>query len=184
MNLKPVLEGLLFLAGDEGLSSEQLSSVLEISMDEFDRLIKELISDYDKDDRGLKIVYFASKYKFVTKSEYSSYFKKLFNEEINTKLSSAALEVLAIIAYNQPVTRLMVDEIRGVSSVYNIKKLLFLNFVKEVGRSELPGKPILYGVTDEFLDYFGLNSLNELPKIDVEGVIEDEDLFSLKYNDE
>ena len=110
--------------------------------------------------------------------------KKLFNEETSETLSPSALETLAIIAYNEPITRAMVDEIRGVSSAHIIRKLVFKNLVKDIGRSELPGRPILYGVTEQFLDHFGLTSLADLPKIK-----EDEkeeislDLFDSKYKE-
>lgn len=120
----------------------------------------------------------------MTKKEHSKYYKSLVDEEVSDTLSPAALETLAIIAYNQPITRLMVDEIRGVSSVYVIRKLLLKNLVKEVGRSELPGRPILYGVTDQFLDYFGLKSLDDLPEITVEEKDEEQELFTSKYKED
>ena len=181
MDLKQVVEGLLFVSGDEGITKKQISSVLEISLEEVDKLIEELIKDYQ--NRGLKIENFGSKIKFVTKKEHVQYYRKLFNTEDNGNLSPSALETLAIIAYNEPVTRVMIDEIRGVSSAHIVRKLVFRNLIKEIGRSELPGRPILYGVTDEFLDYFGLNSTKDLPEIKMEEESKEEDLFTSKYTE-
>ena len=119
----------------------------------------------------------------TTKREHFEYYKKLFSDDESNTLSPSALETLAIVAYNQPVTRLVVDEIRGVNSAHLIRKLVFMNFLKEVGRSDLPGKPILYGVTDDFLDYFGLSSTKDLPVIDVLDEKEETDLFNSKYTE-
>lgn len=184
MNLKAVLEGLLYISGDEGLSSEQLLSILEIEKDELHDLIAELAKDYEQENRGLKLEYLGGKLKITTKKQHASYYKKMFTEDINKTLSPAALETLAIIAYNEPVTRITIDEIRGVSSAHLVRKLLFLNLIKEVGRSELPGRPILYGVTDGFLDYFGLSSTKELPEIKTEENNEETDLFTSKYKED
>lgn len=184
MNLKAVLEGLLFVVGDEGITKEKLCNILGISSEDVQRLINEYCNDLKSDDRGFMLEEFNDNYKLVTKKEHYSYYKNLVNEEMSDTLSPAALETLAIIAYNQPITRLMVDEIRGVSSVYVMRKLILKNLIKEVGRSELPGRPILYGVTDQFLDYFGLKSLDELPKIEKEETTETTELFSSKYKEE
>lgn len=184
MNLEAVLEGLLFVVGDEGISKDKLIKILGISDDELQTIIEKYNSDLDDDSRGLKLEMFNDNYKLVTKREHAKYYKDLTEVEISDTLSPAALEVLAIIAYNQPITRIMVDEIRGVSSVYVMRKLILKNLIKEVGKSELPGKPILYGVTDQFLDYFGLKSLDELPKIEVEEDSEEQELFSSKYKED
>lgn len=181
MELKAILEGLLFVAGDEGITEKQISEVLEISLEEVTRLILSLNEDCK--NRGIFIERYGSKVKFITKKEHAKYYKKLFNGEDSGNLSPSALETLAIIAYNEPVTRVMIDEIRGVSSAHIVRKLVFKNLIKEIGRSSLPGKPILYGVTEEFLDYFGLNSTEDLPKIDVEKVDKEEDLFTSKYTE-
>lgn len=183
MELKAVLEGLLFVAGEEGLTINQMLSVLEVDKETLKKLINELGQEYKQDSRGINIEFFGGKLKMVTKKKHSEYYKKLFNDEENNHLSPSALETLAIIAYNEPVTRLMVDEIRGVNSAHIIRKLAFRNFIKEVGRSDLPGKPILYGVTDEFLDYFGLASTKELPVINIEEKEEATDLFNSKYKE-
>lgn len=184
MKLKAILEGLLFVVGDEGISSEKLLNILDISLEELEELLDNYSKDLSKDDRGLSLEKYNDNYKLVTKKEHADYYKKLVDAEISDTLSPAALETLAIIAYNQPITRLMVDEIRGVSSVYVMRKLILKNLIKEIGRSELPGRPILYGVTDQFLDYFGLKSLDELPVIEEDDSTETKELFSSKYKEE
>ena len=181
--MKAILEGLLFVAGDEGLSEEQILSIMEITKEDFDKIKTELINDYNSDDRGISLELLGGKLKLVTKKEHLIYYKRLFSDNEINNLNPSSLETLAIIAYNQPVTRVMVDEIRGVSSAHIIKKLVFMNFIKELGRSELPGRPILYGVTDEFLDYFGLNSIDDLPRIESETKNEEFDLFTSKYKE-
>ena len=156
MKNKAVLEGLLFVVGEEGLTFEQIETVLEISEEEAKTLLMELKHDYEADDRGLRIDFLGNKFKITTKFEHKAYYQKLLeNPETNT-LSQAALETLAIIAYNEPVTRVQIDAMRGVGSTQIIRKLVAKGFIKEVGRSDLPGRPILYETTSEFLDYFGL----------------------------
>ncbi len=184
MNLKAVLEGMLFVVGDEGISKDKLMLIMEISEENLQRILDEYKDDLMQEDRGLILKEYNDNYKLTTKKEHAKYYQNLMNEEISDSLSPAALETLAIIAYNEPVTRLMVDEIRGVSSVYVMRRLLLKNLIKEVGRSELPGRPILYEVTDQFLDYFGLKSVKDLPKIDEEEKVGTQDLFSSKYSEE
>ena len=183
---KAVLEGLLFVVGEDGLTIEQISDVLEITDDESKELVMELKKDYEDESRGLRIDFLGNRFKITTKFEHKEYYQKLLeNPETNT-LSQAALETLAIIAYNEPITRVQVDAIRGVSSASIIRKLVAKGFVKESGRSELPGRPILYETTNEFLDYFGLSSTEDLPNIEEiieesEEVEEDTDLYNSKY---
>ena len=182
---KAVLEGLLFVVGEDGLTIEQISDVLEITDDESKELIMELKKDYEDESRGLRIDFLGNRFKITTKFEHKEYYQKLLeNPETNT-LSQAALETLAIIAYNEPITRVQVDAIRGVSSASIVRKLVAKGFVKESGRSELPGRPILYETTNEFLDYFGLSSTEDLPNIEEiieesEEVEEDADLYNSK----
>lgn len=186
---KAVLEGLLFVVGEDGLTIDQISEVLEINEDESKELIMELKKDYEDETRGLRIDFLGNKFKITTKFEHKEYYQKLLeNPETNT-LSQAALETLAIIAYNEPITRVQVDAIRGVGSVSIIRKLVAKGFIKEGGRSELPGRPILYETTNEFLDYFGLSSTEDLPNIEElieesEEVDEDTDLYNSKYVEE
>ena len=187
---KAVLEGLLFVVGEDGLTIQQIEEVLNIGEEECKELIRELKKDYEEEDRGLRIDFLGNRFKLTTKFEHREYYQKLIeNPETNT-LSQAALETLAIIAYNEPITRIQVDELRGVGSTSIIRKLVAKGFIKESGRSNMVGRPILYETTNEFLDYFGLSSIDELPNIDdiLEKVeIKEEkntDLYSSKYVEE
>ena len=123
---------------------------------------------------------------FWLKKECHEYLEKLVEVEENAVLSQSALETLAIIAYNEPITRIQIDEIRGVNSSYVLRKLLLRDLIKEVGRSDLPGKPFLYATTPKFLDYFGLSSIEELPKIEIEDgeAVNETNLFESKYKEE
>lgn len=184
--MKGIIEGLLYVQGDQGLTIKEVSDILEISEDNAKQLILSLKQDYIDEDRGLRINYLGNSFKLTTKEEHKEYFKKLLENPQNNTLSNQALETLAIIAYNEPLTRIDVDEIRGVDSVYVMRRLLAKGLIKECGRSDKPGHPILYKTTDEFLDYFGLASKEELPKIEVLESIESEnkDLFKSTYKDE
>lgn len=183
--MEGIVEGILFVVGNEGITKERILEILNVTEEEFDIIIKKLNQEYSKDTRGISIEIFANKYKLVTKREHQEYYKKLVEIEKNDELSQASLETLAIIAYNSPVTRNYVDEIRGVDSAYQIRKLIYRNLVKEVGRSELPGRPILYSVTDEFLDYLGLSSIEQLPLLDEVEVSNEDitDLYNSKYKE-
>lgn len=180
-----VLEGLLFLVGDEGLALEDISSILEVSSSDALELINSLKEEYDKENRGLSIKLLGGRYKMTTKNEHKDYYAKLSEISSMKNLSQSALETLAIIAYNEPITRGEVDELRGVNSSQIIRNLIAKDFIKEVGRSEKIGRPILYGITSEFLDYFGLDSKDSLPKID-DVIFEDDevDLYESRYDEE
>ncbi|MBR7042024.1 MAG: SMC-Scp complex subunit ScpB [Bacilli bacterium] len=184
--MKGIIEGLLYVQGDLGLTVEQVSDILEIDTEEAKKLILELKQDYIDNDRGLRINYLGNCFKLTTKEEHKEYFKKLLENPKNNVLSNQALETLAIIAYNEPITRIEVDEIRGVDSVYVMRRLLAKGLIKECGRKDVPGHPILYKTTDEFLDYFGLSSKDELPKIEgsEEVIDEDKDLFKSIYKED
>lgn len=181
------LEGLLFICGDEGLTLKQISEVLDINKNEAKDLVQKLYNDLDNPNRGIKMEYLGGKFKLTTKIEHSKFYEKLVYNEQEKKLSESALQVLSIIAYNQPISRVQVDKIRGISSAYIFRKLLIKNLIEECGKSEEPGKPTLYKVTNIFLDYFGLGSIKDLPeikKIEIEVDSTDKDLFQTKYNEE
>lgn len=181
--MEAVLEGLLFLVGDEGITLARLKEILEIDDDKLNKVIESLETEYDKDNRGIKLELLGNKLKLTTKKEHKEYYERLVETD-DSLLSQASLETLAIIAYNQPITRASIDEIRGIDSTYVIRKLLLKNLIKDMGRSDAPGRPILYGVTDEFLDYFGLSNIDELPKLEEVEIDEEEtDLFTSKYNE-
>lgn len=184
--MKGIIEGLLYVQGDLGLTIEQVSNILDITTEEAKNLILSLKQDYIEQDRGLRINYLGNSFKLTTKEEHKEYFRKLLENPKNNTLSNAALETLAIIAYNEPITRGEIDEMRGVDSIYVIRRLLARGLIKEAGKSDKAGHPILYKITDEFLDYFGLSSKEELPKIEILENIKDEekDLFKSTYKDE
>ncbi len=177
-----VLESLLFVVGDEGLSIKQIKDLLEIDEISVLDLIERLKKSYD--DRGIEIALFGDKYKLITKKENKEYIQKLMTFDESDNLSESALEVLAIVAYNQPITRSTIDEIRGVGSTYILRKLAFKNLIGEVGRSESAGRPLLYGTTDLFLDYFGLKTINDLPNIKVEEKEDGIDLYNSKFTEQ
>ena len=135
MDKVAVLEGLLFVIGEDGLSIEQIKEILEVEEEESKELIKKLREIYEEKTRGLRIDFLGNKIKLTTKREHKDFYKKLIeNKETNT-LSNSALETLAIIAYNQPITRLKVDELRGISSAQIVRKLVAKGLIKETGRS-------------------------------------------------
>lgn len=184
MNYKSILESLLFVVGEEGLSLDQIKDILQLNEEDSKKLILELDKDYTNEDRGFRIDVLGNHFKLVTKKSCSEYIKKLVDIENDEVLSQSSLETLAIIAYNSPITRVSVDEIRGVSSVHTVRKLLMKGLIEEKGRSNQPGRPILYGTTDFFLDYFGLASIEDLPKLEEkeENDIE-ENLFESRYKE-
>lgn len=187
MNMKSVLEGLLFVVGDDGLTLEQIMDVMELEEEDAKRVLMDLRSDYDNNDRGIRINFLGNTFKLTTKAEHKDYYQKLIENSQNSNLSQSALEILAIVVYNEPITRVQVDEIRGVSSSQMMRKLVAKGFLKEVGRADMPGKPILYKTTNEFLDYFGLSSKEELPKLDSsteESIVEETDLFLSRYRED
>ncbi len=185
MNLIGVLEGLLFVVGDEGLTLNQICDILNINLDEAKNLLKELKATYDDEKRGIRISYLGDAFKLTTKKEHKEYYQKLVETDGDSLLSNAALEVLAIIAYNQPITRVEIDEMRGVSNSHLIRKLVAKGLIKETGKSTMPGRPNLYGTTREFLDYFGLSTINDLPTIEetLKEKDDDKDLFHSIYKE-
>ena len=188
--MKAVLEGLLFVVGEDGLTIDQIMDILDIDENASKELIRELKSDYEDESRGLRIDFLGNRFKLTTKEEHKDYYQKLIENPMSNKLSQAALETLAIIAYNEPITRMKIDNLRGVTSVQIIRKLVAKGFIKESGRSDMPGRPILYETTHEFLDYFGLSSIEDLHNIEEIIKIEEKeddgnlDLYSSKYKEE
>ena len=167
MNLKSVTEGILFVVGDEGITLKELSDTLGVSENEVKEILSNLRHDYESNERGLRISFLGNTFKLTTKSEHKMYYEKLVTDSKTFTLSNASLEVLAIIAYNEPITRVKIDEIRGVSSSQIVRKLLARGFIKECGKDNSIGKPNLYKTTNEFLDYFGLATKDDLPKLDI-----------------
>ncbi len=187
MDLKGVLEGILFVVGDEGITLNKICEILEISLEEAKKLLKELKSSYESNDRGIRISYLGDAFKLTTKQEHKEYYKKLVENPENNLLTPSALEVLAIVAYNQPITRVEIDEMRGVSSSHMIRRLVAKGLLKEAGKSTMPGRPNLYKTTSDFLDYFGLATLDDLPEIDMSKYgsnDEEKELFTSIYKEE
>lgn len=187
MKKQAVLEGLLFVVGDEGLTLENICNILEVNMDEAKELLKNLREEYESDNRGIRISFLGETFKLTTKQEHKEYYQKLITTKDDNTLSQSAMETLAIIAYNQPITRAEVDEARGISSINMIRKLVAKDLVKVSGKSSLPGKPNLYRTTSEFLDYFGLATIDDLPELNLlnnkdDG--EEKELFTSIYKEE
>ncbi len=187
MNKKAILEGLLFVVGEDGLTIETIQDVLELNDEEAKILIMDLKKSYEAEDRGLRIDFLGNKFKLTTKVEHREYYQKLLESPETNTLSQAALETLAIIAYNEPITRMQISALRGVDTTQVIRKLVAKGFIKESGRSDLPGRPIMYETTSEFLDYFGLATIDDLPDmqqfITEEEVDKDSDLYTSTYKD-
>lgn len=180
-----VIEGMLFLSGDEGLTIKQISSILQLTKKEATQYLDEFIQIInDRTIKGIEIVNFGGVFKFVTLPQHHEIYQRMIEQNENT-LSNAALETLAIIAYNQPITRVQVEDIRGVGCDAMIRKLAAKALIKEVGREDTPGKPILYGVTDEFMDAFSLTSLDELPELkEIKEDFDQEDIFNTRYTED
>jgi segregation and condensation protein B len=161
--MRAVIEGLLFAAGDEGLHPRELAEILEVDVQTVMETVRKMQEDWKREGRGLQIVEVAKVLQLTTLPEFAPYFEKMARSPNRSQLTRAALETLAIIAYRQPITRAEIEEIRGVKCDKTIQSLQRKGLVKEVGRAEGVGRPILYGTTREFLEYFGLKQLEELP---------------------
>ncbi|PRR93033.1 MULTISPECIES: SMC-Scp complex subunit ScpB [unclassified Bacillus (in: firmicutes)] len=185
VNWKAIIEALLYAAGDEGLTKKQLMSVLEVEEAALLDIMSAVKEEYQKQERGIELIEYADSYMLLTKKEYSIYLKKLV-ETPSKGLSQAALEVLAIVSYKQPITRSDVEEIRGVKSERVLHSLVAKALLCEVGRADGPGRAILYGTTPTFLEQFGLKALDELPplpeNVEADGVQEEADLFFENFN--
>lgn len=161
---KGVIESILFSAGRE-VKITELMSALEASSEEIITVVESMKEDYKNEERGLQIINVGEAYQLCTKQEYYEYLYIIFDKRNKPNLSQAAIETLAIIAYNPKITRAEIEAIRGVNSDGTIYKLLDYNLIEETGKLDAPGKPGTYGVTSEFLRVFGFGNLNELPDL-------------------
>jgi len=162
--LKAILEVLIFIS-QEPLTLEKIKEILgEVPEEELRTALQTLQNDYSSDEQGIQIIQTAGGYLFSTKPEHDQWVRRLLQIEKKSKLSSAALETLSLIAYHQPITQAEISAIRGVDSTYCLKTLLLKKLIKIVGRKKAPGNPLVYRTTEKFLQYFGLNSLDDLPK--------------------
>ena len=175
MNTKAIIEGLLFLSGEEGLTLEQIAQSSQVEdLEDVKEFISQIKEDYISDDKGFELVEYASRFKFITKEFVYPYAQYLYEEIKTVALSQAALETLAIIAYKQPITRVEIEEIRGVNCDVMLKKLQARGLIETKERLDTVGKPHLYNVTDVFLDTFKLETLAELPELTKEKTVDDE----------
>lgn len=165
LNIEAIVEGLLYMVGDDGLKVEQLASVIDKSIEDSEAILNSIQSKYSNENFGIELVNYGKTYKFITKKEVAPYIQALFHTSKPNTLSQSALETLAIIAYKQPITRVEIEELRGVGADMMLRKLQARNLIREAGRSDAPGKPILYEVTEEFMDSFKLYTLDELPDL-------------------
>lgn len=183
--MEEVLEGLLYIQGDIGLTVEEIAKTLNIDEEEAKRVVLNLKCYYDDNKRGLRLRFLGNTIKLTTREEHKEYYQKLLESPVNNVLSVPALETLAIIAYNEPITRGQVEKLRGVDSTFVIRTLVARGLIKECGKSDLPGRPLLYKTTDDFLDYFGLSSREELPDISkLEEDTNPKDLYTSIYKEE
>src|SRR5690625_3510350 len=164
-NLKGVLEGLLFSTGHEGITVKQISDVLEVNQEKVNELINELTLDYKQENRGIRLSESPGSYYLTTKPEHNVYFKQLLNNSVQTKLSQAALETLAIIAYNQPLTRVEIENIRDIDSDRAVQTLVARSLIEDREKKDSIGKPILFGTTIDFLTFLGLSKIKDLLKL-------------------
>lgn len=161
---KAAVEGILFSMG-EAVSVDRIAAALEVEEDAVKEAIDALMEDYKAEDRGIQIVHLEDAYQLCTKNEYYEVLSKIVNLPKKYVLTDVLLETLSIIAYKQPITRMEIEAIRGVSCVHAVNKLVEYNLVCEVGRLEAVGHPILFGTTDDFLRSFGVESKDDLPLI-------------------
>ena len=164
LNIKAAIEAILFANGSS-VETKRISQALEITESQAEEHISALIDDYNSANRGITIIKLDDAYQMVSCKEYAPQIRTVMDLRRNTPLSQAALEVLAVVAYNQPVTKAFVEQVRGIDCSGVIGSLTAKGLVEEKGRLELPGRPLLYGTTENFLRCFNINSLEELPPL-------------------
>ena len=164
-NYKALIEAILFV-WSEPIHIDEISKIIELNKKETRQYINELILDYSEDKHGIMLNNYDDYLQFSTKAQYDSYISKLVKSSKKKQLSNSAMEVLALIAYKQPITRVEIDDVRGVKSYSSIETLMNKGLIEEAGRLDKIGRPILYRTTTNFLAAFNINSLNDLPKVD------------------
>lgn len=161
---KSIIEAMLFAAGRE-LKREEIMAVIEVSAPDLDKIINSLQDEYVSNNRGIEIIKINDCYQLTTKKEYFDYIYPLFDNRAKPTISTAAMETLSIVAYNPKITRAQIEAIRGVAVDGTIYKLLEFGLIEEAGKVDIPGKPMGYKTTNQFLKMFGLSSLDELPEL-------------------
>ena len=164
INICAAIEAILFAAGGS-VERDRIAQALEISAEEVDSGVEVLLNDYESTETGITIIKLKNSYQMVSRKEYAPQIRTVMDLRRNTPLSQAALEVLAVVAYNQPVTKAFVEQVRGVDCSGVIGSLTSKDLIEEKGRLELPGRPLLYGTTENFLRCFNISSLDELPPL-------------------
>lgn len=165
------IEAILFVTSTP-ITAAQIAETLQLSTKEVDKLMVDLIARYK--GRGITIQYYGGKYQFTTAAEFAADVERFLGLEITSRLSRAAIETMAIIAYRQPITRPGIEAIRGVSSDGVIRSLLSRGLIQEVGRADGPGRPILFSTTVDFLQHFGLDSLDQLPPYETQEEVDEQ----------
>jgi segregation and condensation protein B len=161
---KKILEGVLFSMG-ESVDIGRLADVIELDKKATRKILEEMTEEYQKDERGIMLTWFENSVQLCTKPEIYDSLIKIAKNPPRFQLTDTVLETLSIIAYKQPVTRIEIEKVRGVSCDHAINKLLEYDLIQELGRLDAPGKPLLFGTTEQFLRSFGVHSLDELPQI-------------------
>lgn len=165
-NLKSAVEALIF-ASEKPITTDQIKKVLgDLDTSSINKIIMELKNDYETQNRGIRIIEIAGGFQMITSSNFAPFLKKLFKNRYSDKLSKPALESLAIIAYKQPLTKAEIESLRNVNVDGVIKSLVDKNLIRICGRKKIPGRPFVFGTTREFLEHFGLKSLQDLPKME------------------
>ncbi len=158
-----IIEAVLFTMG-ESVSLKKLAGVLDLGQDETEQIIRQMMQRYEQEDRGVQIIELDGSYQMCTKKQMYEYLIRIASQPQKQVLTDVLLETLSIIAYKQPVTKAEIEKIRGVSSGHAVSRLVDYNLVCEIGRLDAPGRPLLFGTTEEFLRSFGVNSIDELPQ--------------------
>ena len=189
--IQAIIEGVLFAAGD-AVELERLADIVDVDKKSLREILKKMMDNYNYERRGIHIIKMDDSYQLATRGEYFEYISRLADPPRKQILSNAALEVLSIVAYKQPVTRTSIEHIRGVNCDYIVNRLIERNFIEEKGRLDAPGRPILFGPTQHFLRTFGVSSLDELPdfeslgespedleQIEMDGILTQENMDNL-----
>lgn len=189
--IQAIIEGVLFAAGD-AVELERLADIVDVDKKSLREILKKMMDNYNYERRGIHIIKMDDSYQLATRGEYFEYISRLADPPRKQNLSNAALEVLSIVAYKQPVTRTSIEHIRGVNCDYIVNRLIERNFIEEKGRLDAPGRPILFGTTQHFLRTFGVSSLDELPdfeslgespedleQIEMDGILTQENMNNL-----
>lgn len=164
LNKKAALEAILFAMGDS-VDIKKLAETIEEDVEATKAMLDELIAEYESEDKGIELVVLENSYQFVTKPAYYDTLAKIAKTPRKMVLSDSVIETLSIIAYKQPVTRLEIENIRGVNCEHAINRLMEFELIEELGRKDAPGRPILFGTTEQFLRSFGVKSLKDLPEM-------------------